>query len=113
MISRTSSPHATKRRGKLPAYLVKVRDGNEETVHYFHDEHEVRAFHEANLDLNLFDDDIDQELLPSPPLAVTAKPGAQRRRAKKVELHEATTIQKLITELASPRLESGSLRRQR
>src|SRR3954466_9144998 len=31
-----------KQSGKLPAYLVKVRDGNEETVHYFHDEKEVR-----------------------------------------------------------------------
>src|SRR4051812_34432721 len=31
-----------KQSGKLPNYLVKVRDGNEETVHYFHDEKEVR-----------------------------------------------------------------------
>src|SRR5207237_3170454 len=28
--------------GKLPTYLVKVRDGNEETVHYFHDDKAVR-----------------------------------------------------------------------
>ena len=84
--------------GKLPTYLVKVRDGNEETVRYFHDEREIRAFHEANLDLNLLDTEIEQELLP---LAATpvAKPGAQRRRAKKVELHESATIQKLISEL--------------
>ena len=41
--------------GKLPSYLVKVRDGNDETVHYFHDERAVRKFHEENLDLNLFD----------------------------------------------------------
>ncbi len=86
--------------GKLPAYLVKVRDGNEESVRYFHDEREVRSFHEENLDLNLFDDDIDQELLPITNAPVTPKPGAQRRRAKKVELHEAATIQKLISELA-------------
>ena len=50
--------------GKLPTYLVKVRDGNEETVHYFHDEKEVRQFHHENLDLNLFDTDLGQELLP-------------------------------------------------
>src|SRR3982750_2339156 len=31
--------------GKLPSYLVKVRDGNDETVYYFHDEKEVRTFH--------------------------------------------------------------------
>ncbi|PYJ20496.1 MAG: DNA gyrase subunit B, partial [Verrucomicrobia bacterium] len=30
--------------GKLPTYLVKVREGNEEAVHYFHDEKEVRQF---------------------------------------------------------------------
>ena len=50
--------------GKLPAYLVKVRDGNEETVHYFHDEKAVRHFHHENLDLNLFEIEMNQELLP-------------------------------------------------
>src|ERR1700680_914953 len=49
--------------GKLPTYLVKVRDGNEETIHYFHDEKSVREFHQQNLDLNLFDEEIGQELL--------------------------------------------------
>src|ERR1700724_3242515 len=48
--------------GKLPSYLVKVREGNDESVHYFHDEKEVRRFHEANLDLNLFDTQMGQEL---------------------------------------------------
>ena len=42
-------------RTSCPTYLVKVRDGNDETVHYFHDERAVRKFHEDNLDLNLFD----------------------------------------------------------
>ncbi len=84
--------------GKLPSYLVKVREGNDESVRYFHDEQEVRRFHEENLDLNLFDVDMGQELLPLVP--VTAKANGARRRARKVELHEATTIQKLIGELA-------------
>src|SRR5205809_6547885 len=35
--------------GKLPTYLVKVRDGNDETAHYFHDEKAVRKFHHENL----------------------------------------------------------------
>jgi DNA gyrase subunit B len=86
--------------GKLPAYLVKVRDGNDETVTYFHDEQELRKFHEQNLDLNLFDVEMGQELLPLAPAAAITKPNGIRRRAKKVELHEATTIQKLIGELA-------------
>jgi DNA gyrase subunit B len=86
------------RGGKLPAYLVKIRDGNEETVHYFPDEKAVREFHQENPDLNLFDADVQQELLPLE--AGTKTNGVGRRRATKVELHEATTIQKLIAELA-------------
>jgi DNA gyrase subunit B len=85
--------------GKLPAYLVKVRDGNEENVHYFHDEKEVRTFHQENVDLNLFDTEISQELLPLDAPA-KATNGASRRRGKLVELHESATIQKLIAELA-------------
>jgi DNA gyrase subunit B len=88
-----------KKSGKLPNYLVKVRDGNEEAVHYFHDEHEVREFHEGNLDLNLFDTEMGQELLPLTSGPVKTN-GATRRRGKLVELHESTTIQKLIAELA-------------
>jgi DNA gyrase subunit B len=86
------------RNGKLPAYLVKIRDGNEETVRYFPDEKAVREFHQENPDLNLFDADVQQELLPLETAAKTN--GIGRRRATKVELHEATTIQKLIAELA-------------
>jgi DNA gyrase subunit B len=87
--------------GKLPSYLVKVREGNEETVHYFHDEKEVRKFHEENLDLNLFDTQMGQELLPLSDGAPAAKTnGGPRRRAKLVELHESATVQKIISELA-------------
>jgi DNA gyrase subunit B len=88
--------------GKLPNYLVKVRDGNEETVHYFHDEKAVREFHEKNLDLNLFDEEMgQQELLPlGEPAPVAKTNGASRRRGKLVELHESAAVQKLIAELA-------------
>src|SRR3954464_1065923 len=86
--------------GKLPTYLVKVRDGNGETVTYFHDEQQLRKFDEQNLDLNLFEPEPGQELLPLAPAAATTKMNGARRRATKVELHEATTIQKLIGELA-------------
>src|SRR2546425_9244769 len=47
--------------GKLPTHLVKVREGNEESVHYFHDEKAVRKFHQENPDLNLFDTELGQE----------------------------------------------------
>src|SRR5947208_12706049 len=86
------------RSSKLPAYLVKIRDGNEETVRYFPDEKAVREFHQGNPDLNLFDADVQQELIPLE--TATKTNGLGRRRATKVELHEATTIQKLISELA-------------
>ncbi len=49
--------------GKLPGYLVKVREGNDETVHYFHDEKEVRQFHQDNLDLNLFDTELESGIV--------------------------------------------------
>ncbi|MEY2496646.1 MAG: gyrase subunit, partial [Verrucomicrobiota bacterium] len=86
--------------GKLPSYLVKVREGNDESVRYFHDQHEVRDFHEENLDLNLFDAEMgQQELLPLATTPVKSN-GGVRRRAKLVELHESATIQKIIAELA-------------
>jgi DNA gyrase subunit B len=84
--------------GKLPNYLVKVRDGNEENAHYFHDEKAVRTFHQENLDLNLFDTQMGQELLPlgeAPPRA-----DGTRRRGRLVELHESAAIEKIIAELA-------------
>src|ERR1700682_4934651 len=94
--------------GKLPPYLVKVREGNDETVHYFHDEKAVRKFHEANLDLNLFDTQIEQELLPlGDALARTNSESFRNRRGKLVELHESAAIQKIMAELARKGLKVG------
>ena len=90
--------HREKRSEKLPSYLVKIRDGNDESVRYFHDEREVRKFHEENLDLNLFDIEMGQELLPLTTAPV--RNNGARRRGKLVELHESITIQKLMAELA-------------
>jgi DNA gyrase subunit B len=85
--------------GKLPTFLVKVRDGNEEHVSYFHNEIEVREFHEGNLDLNLFDAEANAEQ-PALPLTAAERRAGPRRRARLVELHESTAVQKLIGELA-------------
>ncbi|PYJ85793.1 MAG: DNA gyrase subunit B, partial [Verrucomicrobia bacterium] len=82
------------------SYLVKVRDGNEEAVYYFHDEKEVRRFHQDNPDLNLFEDETQQELLPLGGPTLVKTNGASRRRGKLIELHESITIQKIIGELA-------------
>ena len=89
-----------KKTAKLPSYLVKVRDGNEEAVYYFHDEKEVRNFHQENPDLNLFEDETQQELLPLGGPTIVKTNGASRRRGKLIELHESITIQKIIGELA-------------
>ncbi|HEX4083656.1 MAG TPA: DNA topoisomerase (ATP-hydrolyzing) subunit B [Chthoniobacteraceae bacterium] len=80
--------------GALPGYLVKVREGNEEFVHYFSAEEEVRKFDEENPDLNLFENESET------PAAPVAKKEGPRRRARLVEIHEHGAIQKLIAELA-------------
>ena len=89
--------------------MVKVREGNTEWATYFPGEAEVRAFHEENRDLNLFDDPapepiVDGEAAPAEPPAAEAKKEkidpATRRRARLIELHESTAVQKLIDELA-------------
>src|SRR5437868_6102168 len=52
---------------ELPRYLVKIRDGNNETVQYFRNEEELRAFGDANPDLRLFgEEDTDVNLVDKP-----------------------------------------------
>jgi len=96
--------------GKLPNFLVKVREGNTEWATYFPGEAEVRTFHEENRDLGLYDDpDPEPESMEDgEPVVVVEKPVAKKgksdpttyRRAKLIELHESTSAQKLIDELA-------------
>jgi len=42
--------------GRLPEFMVKVREGNEEAVHYFTEEKVLRQFAADNSDLRLFGD---------------------------------------------------------
>ena len=113
--------------GKLPGYLVKVREGNQESVRYFKGEDEVREFSAANPDLSLFGasasetqpgqgagaDDADGEtsstqdgqVRPAAPngngsAARSSNGSAVRRRARLVELYESSSIQRLIDDLA-------------
>ncbi len=96
--------------GRLPAFLVKVREGNQESVAYFLDDTELRTFHEENRDLNLFDepapetpveeDSANGEAAPAPVGRAARKEEGPRRRAKLVELHESAVVQKIIGELA-------------
>ena len=92
--------------GKLPTFMVKVREGNTEWATYFPGEAEVREFHEGNRDLNLYDDPapepLEGDIVSPEPVAKAKKadPTAVRRRAKLIELHESISAQKLIDELA-------------
>jgi len=89
--------------GKLPTYMVKVREGNTEWATYFPGQDAVREFHEGNRDLNLFDEapvETPEVEIPEVVAKVKKAEPASRRRAKLIELHEAISAQKLIDELA-------------
>jgi DNA gyrase subunit B len=82
--------------GALPNHLVRVRDGNHESVLYFHGEQELRQFAEANADLKLFDVEIPEGEQP----AEKPKAGAVTRRATHVELHESKSVVEILGKLA-------------
>ena len=97
--------------GAFPAFMVKVREGNQEWVTYFPGDAEVRQFHEENRDLALFEDPTPEttgSIEGEPPPTPVAKPapGAKKkeegvhRRARLIELHESAAVQKLIAEIA-------------
>jgi DNA gyrase subunit B len=102
--------HRNPNTGALPTYLVRVREGNNETVRYFSNESEVREFHLENQDLGLFE--IEQpapveglettEPAPEAPVPQKAsrKNDGPRRRGRLVELHEAAPAEKLLAELS-------------
>jgi DNA gyrase subunit B len=76
---------------ELPKHLVKIRDGNEEKVVYFHTEEELAKFGEANPDLGLFGEE--------PPDANEKNRTTNSRRASHIELHESKTIAELLEQL--------------
>src|SRR3954465_8801843 len=89
--------------GQLPGFLVRVREGNTEWTTYFPGEAEVRAFHEENRDLNLFEAAPVEEMTPDGSAPVEKGPTKKekadpstRRRARLIELHESSTVQKII-----------------
>jgi DNA gyrase subunit B len=96
--------------GAFPTYMVKIREGNTEWVTFFPGEAEVRQFHEENRDLNLFEDHIPQtdgngdvppEVAPAAEKAsAKKKEEGMRRRARLIELHESSAVQKIVVELS-------------
>jgi DNA gyrase subunit B len=96
--------------GKLPEYLVRIREGNEDHIQYFPNQDSLRAFHESNPDLELFEPEPEPVLeitnpdgtpvAPAPVETKKKKEEGPRRRARLVELYETPAIEKLIAELA-------------
>jgi len=82
-----------KKTGELPRHLVKVREGNDETVHYFHTEDELAQFGAKNADLKLFGSEEEGET------ATAEKKNGSTRRARHIELHESKAIVELLGKL--------------
>ncbi len=79
---------------ELPRHLVRVRQGNDETVHYFQAEAQLREFSETNPDLRLFGEEEADSTF------VEKARGGQARRARHVELHESKAIGELLQSLS-------------
>jgi len=88
-----------KKTGELPTHLVKVRDGNDVEVHYFHSDRELAKFSRKNADLNLFEDEKAQGAKEVSVKTTSAKNGNTRRGAH-VELHESKPVQELLAKLS-------------
>ena len=86
--------HRQANSGELPRHLVKVRQGNDEAVHYFHTEQELRGFSDENPDLRLFGEEEGDTSM------IEKGKNGQTRRAHHVELHESKAIAELLQKLA-------------
>jgi DNA gyrase subunit B len=84
-----------KKTGDLPKHLVKVREGNDETIHYFHTEEELAQFGAKNPDLKLFGGEEEGDTTS---FTEKTKNGSTRR-ASHVELHESKAIVELLSKL--------------
>src|SRR6516165_9872074 len=88
--------HRDKATHELPQHLVKVREGNEETVHYFKDNEELARFAEENPDLDLGLSGEEE----SDTAVVERNKNGSTRRARHEELYERHAIKDLIEQLA-------------
>jgi len=86
----------------LPAYMVKVREGNEESLHYFAHEQALREFSDQNRDLKLFG-----EVGETDEAEGAGSAGAATRRAILYELHESHVVARLLKGLEELGLDTG------
>ena len=78
--------------GHLAEFMVRVREGNEEVIHYLHTESDLLAFAAENRDLRLFGEEITEE----EEAEFKERFDGAQRRGMKHELHEAHAIQKIL-----------------
>jgi DNA gyrase subunit B len=88
--------HRNPSTNEWPQHLVKVRQGNEETVHYFHDNEALARFAEENpdLDLGLSGDEETETAI------IERGRNGSSRRARHEELYERHAIKDLLEKLA-------------
>jgi len=81
----------------LPPYIVRLREGNEENVHYFSNEDKLKIFSEENPDLHIFGaPKEDEQSLDDTPVAKKEGP---TRRVILHEIHESRSITELLAEI--------------
>jgi DNA gyrase subunit B len=85
---------------ELPRHLVKVREGNQETVHYFDTDHQLEEFARENADLRIFGAEAEEGAEPGEEKpAAKANGQVTRRRCIHVELHESKAVAELLNKL--------------
>lgn len=84
-----------KKNGRLPEFMVRVRLGNEETVHYLHGEEELELFAAENRDLRLNHEELTDDEIAE---FKEKYEGAQRRAVKR-DLNESLAISKILERL--------------
>jgi DNA gyrase subunit B len=90
---------------ELPRHLVKVREGNQETVHYFQTDHQLAEFAKENADLRIFGEEPAEETAANGTEEAEERPAARanghvnRRRCLHVELHESKAVAELLNKL--------------
>src|SRR5207249_9601137 len=88
--------HSDSQTHVLPQHLVKVREGNEETVHYFLSRQALAQFGQEHPDLNL---GFSSEKESDTTVVERSKNGSSRR-ARHEELYESHAIKELLEKLA-------------
>ncbi|MDB6076548.1 MAG: gyrb: dna gyrase b subunit [Akkermansiaceae bacterium] len=81
---------AARQDGRLPEHMVRVRVGNQESLHYFLNDAALREFAAENRDLRLFGEPPDENALLA---------DGPSRRAVHHELHESHAIQKILNRI--------------